>query len=71
MYSFIVLGQIPGTNLHLSFEAWLLLMTAAVYAVYRYWPNIKKFSEDFFRELENPIKPRQGLHASQLHQRAL
>jgi hypothetical protein len=69
MYNFIILGQIPGTNLHLSFEAWILLMSAVTYAVYRYWPNIKKYSDDFFNELLNPIHPRQGLHASQLHQR--
>lgn len=67
MYSFIVLGQIPGTNLSISFEAWILITILAAYFVFR---KRKKISR-FFDELENPHKYRKPLHANRLHQRAL
>jgi sulfite exporter TauE/SafE len=30
MYSFIVLGLVPGTNLQITFQGWLLILTAAL-----------------------------------------
>jgi len=67
MYSFIVLGHIPGTNLNISFEVWIIITIAAFLVLYRTWPRI----QTFFDELEHPKIVRQPLHANQLHQRAV
>ncbi len=67
MYSLIVLGQIPGTNISLSFEAWIILTILTAIVGYR----MRKTIGQIFRELEKPSQTNQGLHASQLHQRAL
>jgi hypothetical protein len=66
MYAFLVLGLIPGTNIQISFQAWLViapvLLVAAIILrplVLRWW---HKFNEDQVS--------RRPLHASQLHLRA-
>ena len=70
MYSFIVLGLIPGTNIQISFELWLQIVAGlttyillSIFAVWTY---------RFFRltnQLLAPAKTRLPLYASQLHQR--
>lgn len=64
MYSFIILGQVPGTNIQIDFDIWLrvtllLLLAGAVLqllSVHR-------------RFISNDYSLRQPLHASQLHRR--
>ncbi len=64
MYSFIVLGIIPGTNIRITFGAWLqfaVLIFAAVVTL-----KIYRKIKPMLLKLE-PV--RIPLHASQLHQR--
>ena len=68
MYSFLVLGLIPGTNIQISFQAWLAIVAVLAIAVV-------KLKSQTLRHLRRVIQwgkataPRQTLHASQLHQR--
>ncbi len=64
MYNFIVLGQVPGTNVQISFQAWLVLMALLAIMTPVVWAQLKRR----WQELEAVIE-RQPLHASQLHQR--
>ncbi len=63
MYSFFILGQIPGTNLQITFQTWINVMMLA-FCAWLIW---------HFRVYELFVKhvltPRQPLHASQLHRR--
>ena len=63
MYNFIVLGYVPGTNLQLTFQAWLIIygLAAVAFALY-------KLSQ-LHRELSLNVFTRQPLHATQLHRR--
>lgn len=65
MYSFFVLGLIPGTNIQITFQMWLLI-TAAIAAVYAYWHYLPHPTLRI--EIRSPRRP---LHASQLHLRAI
>ncbi len=67
MYSFFILGRIPGTNISISFEAWLIIMAVVGFAAYRYWPRINKF----VRDTEQRLLARKPLHANQLHRRVV
>lgn len=67
MYSFLILGKIPGTNISISFEVWLIMMVGICYATYRHWPRIKQFVDD----LEKRLLARKPLHASELHRRVI
>jgi hypothetical protein len=63
MYTYLVLGQIPGTNIQLSFQAWAIITIMAIVfapSVYRY------FTED----LKQDALDRDPMHASRLHLRA-
>ncbi|MEI6755590.1 MAG: hypothetical protein WCK80_01050 [bacterium] len=63
MYTYLVLGQIPGTNIQLSFQAWAIITIMAIVfapSVYRY------FTED----LKQDSADRDPMHASRLHLRA-
>jgi hypothetical protein len=66
MYAFLVLGLIPGTNIQISFQAWLfiapVLLVAAIILRPRALQWWHKFGED--------QASRRPLHASQLHLRA-
>jgi len=62
MYTYLVLGQIPGTNIQISFQAWVIITIMAVVfgpSIYRY------FTEDL-----NKNKPSEEQHATRLHTRA-
>jgi hypothetical protein len=63
MYSFIVLGIVPGTNLQIGFSAWLILSGLAL-VTFRLRHQIGKLAVTV-------QAVRQPLHASQLHQRAV
>ncbi|MEO7364649.1 MAG: hypothetical protein ABIV43_04070 [Candidatus Saccharimonadales bacterium] len=70
MYTFIVLGLIPGTNVQITFDIWLQFVTLlAVYVA------LSVFSMRIYRfvKLTNQLltaPARRQLHATQLHQRA-
>lgn len=63
MYSFLVLGQIPGTSFQISFNNWLVFVALSLLFVlaYRHGALNDKPSDQ-------PV--RVPLHASQLHLRA-
>lgn len=63
MYSFVVLGIIPGTNIQISFQAWL----AAAILVFCFGPIV--WREFKLRHALTMASGRQALHASQLHLR--
>ncbi len=66
MYSFFVLGIIPGTNIAISFQVWLLLTAAVFVGTIIAKPRFMRYIN------ENFVNPRpEPLHASQLHLRAL
>lgn len=67
MYSFFILGQIPGTSISISFEGWIIIMAIFSYIAYRYWSHIRFI----LNKLDSYAYGRKTLHASQLHRRAL
>lgn len=60
MYSFLVLGLVPGTNIQINFNTWLYALSAAFlsYGIYRRMHTLGSVSV-----------VRQPLYASQLHNR--
>lgn len=63
MYTYIILGQIPGTNIHISFQVWVILTIMTIVfapSIYRY------FTED----LNSEQSEQDAMHASRLHLRA-
>lgn len=78
MYNFIVLGQIPGTNIRISFAAWMglaALILLSSLAVKRYLSRnqlmglaVKQRFSQVYQTVVVTLPPR-PLHASQLHQR--
>lgn len=63
MYTYIILGQIPGTNIHISFQVWVILTIMAIVfgpSIYRY------FTED----IKSDQSEQDAMHASRLHLRA-
>jgi hypothetical protein len=62
MYTYLVLGQIPGTNIQISFQVWIIITIMAVVfgpSIYRY------FTEDLRKKTNQD-----NLHANRLHTRA-
>lgn len=69
MYTFIVLGIVPGTNIRITFGDWLqlaVLIFAAIVTIKLY----RKLEPLMFSQLNQLQTERSPLHASQLHQRA-
>lgn len=64
MNSLLVLGLIPGTNIAISFEAWLGVMTVLFGGLSLWRLEFRQ------RALATRTISRIVLHASQLHQRA-
>jgi len=64
MYTFLVLGLIPGTNVQISFQAWLAVMAMLPFLAYLAKEPLRKILE-----LGMAATPRLPLHASQLHHR--
>jgi hypothetical protein len=64
MYSLLVLGLIPGTNIQLSFWAWLIIMPLLAALSLRLKPHIRHFIA-----WGKAAPPRLPLSASQLHRR--
>jgi hypothetical protein len=70
MYSFLVLGLIPGTNIAISFQVWLVVMVVALVGFMIVRKRIEQFIISIVDEMFGTPQ-RQPLHASQLHLRAL
>lgn len=66
MYGLLVGGYLPGTNIQLSFQAYLALMALLVGGTSYY----KAHRQFLVAHLSQPLQ-RHALHASQLHRRAL
>ena len=67
MYTFIVLGIVPGTNIQVSFELWRLVILEFFGCVFVCWALLKFY--DRVRSSNNYLQLRAVLHATQLHQR--
>ncbi|MGC1177130.1 MAG: hypothetical protein WA843_03605 [Candidatus Saccharimonadales bacterium] len=66
MNSFLVLGQVPGTNIQISFQAWLTILGMLLIVAAKFRPHAQRALRQ-----NQADSLRQPLHASQLHQRAL
>ena len=66
MYSFIVLGIIPGTNIQITFTTWLNAMLVAISAVLLVRLYRLVVMQNFA-----PAVNRQPLFAQQLHSRSI
>ncbi|HUY85285.1 MAG TPA: hypothetical protein VMU97_02095 [Candidatus Dormibacteraeota bacterium] len=64
MYSFLVLGIIPGTNIQLSLQAWLVIIAVLPFVA----PRLKAPVRELI-ELGKAPTPHLPQHASQLHHR--
>lgn len=67
MYNFIVLGLVPGTDIRISFQAWVIFSMAfwAGFIIAR----LQMKQRAYFVRLNHVQHMR--IHASQLHQRAI
>jgi len=64
MYSVLVLGLIPGTDIQISFQAWLATITLLPLVVMAVRLLIRSLSA-----MQRGFESRLPLHASQLHHR--
>jgi uncharacterized membrane protein YhaH (DUF805 family) len=64
MQTFFVLGLIPGTNIQISFQAWLGIMAFLISTIAIYRRRLHGRNETFSSQWQRSL-----LHASQLHQR--
>ncbi len=73
MYSFLVLGLIPGTNIQIGFWTWIVLMLVLAIAFKRYKRHLIKHLGHWWHQFDEEIEgmPRQPLPANRLHLRGL
>jgi hypothetical protein len=71
MYSFLVLGLIPGTDIQINFWAWIVLMIALATAAYRLKSRLVRYVSAWWHQFDEADLPREPLHASRLHLRGL
>lgn len=64
MYTFLVLGLIPGTNVQISFDAWLGIMAGLPFVAALLRTPLHRLVE-----LGKAAEPRLPLPANQLHRR--
>lgn len=70
VYSFIVLGLIPGTNIQIGFWAWIVLMviSLAVFKLYKH--RLVSIISAWWHQFDDEnYFSRAPLHASRLHRR--
>jgi hypothetical protein len=70
MYSFLVLGLIPGTDIQINFWAWIVIMIGLLYAGHRLRPRLTAYISRWWHQFDDSDTLRQPLHANQLHLRA-
>ncbi len=71
MYSFLVLGLIPGTNIQINFWAWVIIMIGLTVAAYRLRFRVTRLISSWWHQFDEEDAARRPLHASQLHLRGL
>lgn len=71
MYSFLVLGLIPGTDIQINFWVWIILMIGLVFAAHRLKPRVINYVVNWWHQFDDETTDRQPLHANQLHLRGL
>lgn len=70
MYTFLVLGLIPGTNIQINFYAWIIIMIGLGISAYRLRPRIVRHISNWWHQFDE-VQRRRPLHANQLHLRGL
>ena len=70
MYTFLVLGLIPGTNIQINFYAWIIIMSGLIITAYRLRPRLVQAISNWWHQFDK-APSRQPLHANQLHLRGL
>ena len=65
MYSVLVLGLIPGTNIQISFLAWLIITAIVSVIASIAWLEYKRHQNELW------LPPHYPKHANQLHQRGV
>jgi hypothetical protein len=71
MYTFLVLGLIPGTNIQINFYAWIIMMVGLAIVAYRLRPRVVRLVSAWWHQFDDTDPGRKPLHASQLHLRGL
>jgi hypothetical protein len=71
MYTFLVLGLIPGTNIQIGFWTWIILMVGLSIIAYRLKPRIILYVGSWWRQFDEDSVTRKPLHANRLHLRGL
>lgn len=71
MYSFLVLGLIPGTNIQIGFWAWVVITIGCYIAFRHYKQRIINHVSVWWHQFDDDDMIRKPLHANQLHLRGL
>jgi hypothetical protein len=71
MYTFLVLGLIPGTNIQINFYAWIIIMVGLAIIAYRLRPRVVRYLSSWWHQFDDTKTDREPLHASHLHLRGL
>jgi hypothetical protein len=67
MYSILVLGLIPGTNIQINFWVWIILMIGLVLAFRKYKEQLYSRVSDWWHQFDDEHGARKPLPANQLH----
>lgn len=73
MYSFLVLGLVPGTNIQIGFWTSIVLMLALAVVFKRYKQHLIRSVLNWWHQFDEDIEgmPRKPLPANRLHLRGL
>jgi hypothetical protein len=73
MYTFLVLGLIPGTNIQIGFWGWAIIMIALAIVFRIYKSRLTRYVKSWWHQFDDELDelPRKPLHASRLHLRGL
>ena len=71
MYTFLVLGLIPGTNIQINFWAWMVIMTGLIIIGWRAKRYVVRYIAAWWHQFDEDAGIRKPLHANQLHLRGL
>lgn len=73
MYTFLVLGLIPGTDIQISFWAWIIIMIAVIAVGFRFKSYAVRHIAAWWHQFDDEaaVQGRRPLHASRLHLRGL
>lgn len=73
MYTFLVLGLIPGTNIQIGFWSWIIIMAALGVVFRRYKHHLIKHVDAWWHKFDEDLEslPHEPLHANRLHLRGL